>query len=152
MLINSGLEDPIIAANTYLEESLDSLQSAGVLHRRNRMTIAELVDSLLEIFHNEDVSDDDIFSTVTEAWGENEKDLAGQGANDADDSDDGMQTISRPEALQVALLLRAYTKQMDSTFARKMEAILAQFGSETCHQAQGSLRSSTLDRYFKKVA
>ncbi|KAF8344294.1 uncharacterized protein EI90DRAFT_3115046 [Cantharellus anzutake] len=152
MVINFDSEDPIATANACLEENLDSLQSAGVLHRGNKMSIAELVDSPLEIFRIGDVSDDDIFSTVTEAWRNDGKDLVELGADDVDDSDDDTQTISHPEALHAALLLWTYTKQMDSAFAWKMEATLARFGRETCHQAQVSLRSSTLDSYFKKVS
>ena len=150
MLVDSM--DPIIAANSRVEEGLDNLQSAGILNRRNRMSIAELVNNPLEVIRIENVSDDDIFNAVSEAWRNKEMDGIVEGDCDVDDPDDDVPIVSRQEALQAALLLRTYTKQMNSSFARKMEATLAQFGGETRHQAQSSLRSSTLDSFFKKKA
>jgi predicted nucleotidyltransferase len=62
-----------------------------------------------------------------------------------------MPAVSRKDAIQAALLLKTYTKQVNSSFARKMESMLAQFGHETRYEAQSLLCSSTLDSYFKKI-
>ncbi|KAF8312169.1 uncharacterized protein EI90DRAFT_3023139 [Cantharellus anzutake] len=120
---NLGTADPIAAASACVEEGLDALKSAGALHKRNRMSIAELVNNPLETTHINDVSDNDIFDAVSEAWEHGDKDLAG--AHDADDSGDDTPVVSHQEALQAALLLMTYTKQIHSSFARKMEVILA---------------------------
>jgi hypothetical protein len=143
--------DPIAIANAPIEEGLNSLQSVGILSKRNRMSIAELVDNPSEIVHAADVSDDDIFNAVSKAWENREKDNIAEGAHDANNSDEDMPAVSRKDAIQAALLLKTYTKQVNSSFARKMESMLAQFGRETRYEAQSLLRSSTLDSYFKKI-
>ncbi|KAF8312436.1 uncharacterized protein EI90DRAFT_3186623 [Cantharellus anzutake] len=141
--------DPITIANVHIEEGLNSLQS--VFSKRNRMSIAKLVDNPSEIIHAADVSDDDIFNAMSKAWENREKDNIAEGTHDANNSDDDMPAVSCKDAIQAALLLKTYTKQVNSSFAWKMESMLAQFGHETHYEAQSLLHSSTLGSYFKKI-
>ncbi|KAF8327374.1 uncharacterized protein EI90DRAFT_3127018 [Cantharellus anzutake] len=143
--------DPIAITNAHIEEGLNSLQSVGILSKRNRMSMAKLVDNPSEIIHAADVSDDDIFNAMFKAWENREKDNIAEGAHDANNSDDDMPAVSHKDAIQAALLLKTYTKQVNSSFAWKMESMLAQFGCKTHYEAQSLLHSSTLDSYFKKL-
>ena len=54
MIDMMGAMDPIAVADACVEEALDSLQSARVLHKRNR--IVELVTDPLEITHIKNIS------------------------------------------------------------------------------------------------
>ncbi|KIK74702.1 hypothetical protein PAXRUDRAFT_789118, partial [Paxillus rubicundulus Ve08.2h10] len=52
------------------------------------------------------------------------------------------------KALQVALLLQKYTKDLDDPFAHKLEIMLGLFGRKTRTAAMQNTQDTTLISYF----
>ena len=77
-----------------------------------------------------DASDEDIYQAVMEAKGA--RGLSATSGGDNNDHDGPVESApTRNEALQAALLLCKYTKDLNDPFARRLETMLGSFGRQT---------------------
>ncbi|KAG6864117.1 hypothetical protein C0991_012351 [Blastosporella zonata] len=147
-LLNSDpVDDGIAAAEKEVTDTLSNLEERGILHTRNRLTLEELLNPVSErvILSG---SEDDIYQAVMErVEGEQNQEI-----NGGDDGDiDIIPKPTRGDALKAASLLQEYVLDMDESFAREMEAILAKFGRQTRLAEVKSLHLSAITDYFTPI-
>ena|ERR1700742_1832414 len=112
----------------------------------NRLTINDLLNPLTEgevVPRN--VTDDEIVTSVREMR-EAEQMME---IMDGDNTNGGeFATTSRGDALKASLTLRNYISDLDEPFARKLEAMLSDFGHQTRFDIEQKLQPSYITDYF----
>ncbi|SJL05224.1 uncharacterized protein ARMOST_08590 [Armillaria ostoyae] len=132
-------------AMTDVEESLDALQTTGVLQTANWMSIESLLNPEAELDNMEgEVTDEDIFKAVMTA--RNEEEVEEMGDADADVCIDPLP--SRKEALKAVSTLQKYIGSLDVPYLHQLEGILASFGRQTRLEEAHSLKDTEITMYF----
>ncbi|KIK79619.1 hypothetical protein PAXRUDRAFT_160876 [Paxillus rubicundulus Ve08.2h10] len=108
------------------------------------MDISELLNPTVEAHHTFDATDKDIYEAVMEAKRLQED----SDGNKLDSAVDGPPPPARNEALQVALLLQRFTKDLDDPFARKLEVMLGSFRRRTHTKEMQAMKPTKLTSYF----
>ncbi|EIN11808.1 DDE-domain-containing protein [Punctularia strigosozonata HHB-11173 SS5] len=144
-LLNS---DPVAAAEKEVEDTLEELQSRGVLQRVNRMAIGELLNHTGEdIAADVGTSDEDIVQSVLDVK-RGQDQMEADGGDDAEEGDDAAPRPTRREALEAAQTLRSYLSSMPEDFARVLENNLLTFGRHTRLEEARNMRSTSITDYF----
>lgn len=129
-----------------VEAELDTLESIGVLHKKNRVELDDLFNPEEEQNPGyEKTTDQELFQSVTDAQAEDE------GADDENPDDDEPELRPRPsrkDALQAVDLLQQYISPMDADYARKMETILASFGRQTRLEREQDMQPTIITDFF----
>ena len=146
---NTAPVNPVAAVEKVVESALDDLQSTGVLHPSNRMSIEDLLNPTVEAHKVSNGTDEDIYQAVMDAKTAREVMEAGPGTGAGLGAVDLEPAPTRTEALQAVMLLQRYTGAIDGPFARKVEAVLGSFGRETRREAMKSLKETKLTTYFR---
>jgi hypothetical protein len=144
---NTGTQgDPIANAERRVEEALDELESTGALQHTNRMNIDTLLNPAHESQLLDDTSDEEIFKAVQDSRKEAEASV-NSGFND----DAPIDTCpTRRELLQAVSVINDYVNTLDSTFARKMEAVLASFNRQLRLDESRGMTSTHISDYFTR--
>jgi hypothetical protein len=145
-LLNSKLSDALAHAENNVSSSLDQLEARGVLQRRNRMDLEELLNPISERELVDMVSEEDIFKSVQDML-EAEQMME---MNGGDDEDAVEAKPTRKEALTAAFTLRRYIADINEPFARKLEGILASFGHQTRLEEVSTMETTYISDYFTR--
>jgi len=133
-----------------LTEGLTVLEGRGVLQRRNCLSIEELLNPMHEDqIISADITDESIAESVRAKHAAFQS-METNGGDDPDDLGDEVMEVkpSRREALAASMTLQRFVANMDDPFARRLEALLANFGRQTRFEESIALRSSRITDYF----
>jgi hypothetical protein len=111
--------------------ALDALEATGILQHSNCMDVAQLLSPDVEAHNIFEATDKDIFQSVVDAkvtWEQNVR--VGDDCECAACIEPGP---TRKEALQAALILWNFIKELDNPFAHNLELMLCSFGPRTSH-------------------
>ncbi|KAJ7661795.1 hypothetical protein B0H17DRAFT_953421, partial [Mycena rosella] len=133
-------------AETALSETLQDLQSRGVLQKGNSLSVEALVD-VPEEQVMEDATDEEIFEAV-QNMRMCRQDMEINGGDDNQDEHSPEPKPTRKEALHVMGTLRRYLEDEEGSFERKMEVSLVSFGRETRLTHTKSLVSTSITDYL----
>lgn len=130
-----------------ISDSLNHLEALGVLHKRNRMDLEELLNPVLEQVLVDDISDEEIFRSVVDMREAEQMMEVNGGYDDEDDVD---QKPTRNEALAAAFTLRSYVADINEPYARRLESIIATFGRQTRLEEAQALEPTFITDYFTR--
>jgi hypothetical protein len=149
-LLNSDPDplEAVIHAEKDISNSLNQLEELGVLQKRNRMDLEELLNPVSEQQLVDKISEDEIFRSVQDML-EAEQMMEVNGGCDVDD-DFVDEKPTRKEALTAAFTLRNYVADINEPFARKLESILASFGHQTRLEEAQAMEPSYITDYFTR--
>jgi hypothetical protein len=137
--------DALVHAEKGVSSSLDQLEARGVLQRRNRMDLEELLNPSFEKELISTVSDEEIFKSVQDML-EAEQMMEVDGGDDLEEAAEVKPT--RKEALTAAFTLQRYVADINKPFARKLEGILASFGHQTRLEEVSAMETTHITDYF----
>ena len=148
--VEDPVEDFISEAERELADALDDLEATGALQPSNRMSIKALLNPPDESSMMDETTDFEIFQAVMEARKERESD--GDDESDAIKSVD-LETVVKPrrtckEALQASLIMQDFLQELNTPYARSLEAELFSFGHQTRHLEFQSMKSTHITDYF----
>ncbi|KIK80626.1 hypothetical protein PAXRUDRAFT_158156, partial [Paxillus rubicundulus Ve08.2h10] len=109
--------------------------------------INELVNPAIEAHQVFEATDEGIYEAVMDVKRVQEE-LAKSGDVDVKSDAPVEPAPMRNEALQAALLLQKYTKDLDDPFTRKLEIMLGLFGRKTRTATMQNTQDTTLISYF----
>jgi len=135
--------DPIANAEQSVESALDELESTGALQRANRIDINSLLNPADESRLLDDSSDQEICNAVLDSHKEASSLVVNNDLNS-----DAPTCPTRREVLQAVSVINTYINTLDTTFARKMEAVLASFNHQMRLQESRSMTSTHITNYF----
>jgi hypothetical protein len=147
-LLNSEPLEGVDRAEKDISDSLNQLEERGVLQKRNRMDLEDLLNPASEEELVGEISDEEIFQSVVDMH-EAEQMMEVNGGYDVDD-DVVDEKPTRKEALAAAFTLRSYVADINEPFARKLEGILASFGRQTRLEEAQSLETTYITDYFSR--
>ena len=154
MLIDTPTHDrdPIAEAEEAVKSTLDELQSLGVLQKANRMDLEQLLNPIEEQarhYMTVELSNQDICDAVLKAMASEDTNT-----NDHNDSEDEAAVRPRPtrcKALEAISVIQSYVEDIDSSYARKVEDVLATFGRQTRVEGMKTARETKIIDFFKKI-
>ena len=110
------------------------------------MDILELLNPAVETVNVFDATDEEIYNSGMEA-----KKLCKSvvlKVSEGDDNEPVTPVTTCTKALQVALVLCKYTKDLNNPFTHKLELILSQFSQRTQMEGIQSMKDSKITAYF----
>jgi hypothetical protein len=147
-LLNSQLNVALSHVEKGVSSSLDQLEARGVLQRKNRMDLEELLNPISEQELVDRVSEEEIFKSVQDMLEAKQM----MEVNGGDDVDEDIQVVqgkpTRKEALTAAFTLQQYIADINEPFARKLECILASFGCQTRLEDICTMETTHITDYF----
>jgi len=147
-LLNSEPLGGVDRAEKDISDSLNQLEELGVLQKRNRMDLEELLNPVSEQELVGEISDEEIFRSIVDMH-EAEQMMEVNGGCDVDDEVVDKKP-TRKEALTAAFTLKSYVADINEPFARKLEGILASFGRQTRLEEAQSLETTYITDYFTR--
>ncbi|KDQ32381.1 hypothetical protein PLEOSDRAFT_154560 [Pleurotus ostreatus PC15] len=139
------LDPPDVSpAEKHLNETLQQLQTLGILRQKNMMNLNELLNPSEEQALINHTSEEDIFNAVTSQT------AADEPIDDGNPSDDE-QVASKPsrkDALVAASVLREYISDIDSPLCRRLEDSLVSFGIQTRYEVSRTLKPTKISDHF----
>lgn len=146
-LLNSQSSDDALAhVEKEVLSSLDQLEARGVLRRRNRLNLDEMLNPLSEQELVGMVTEKEIFESVQDVLAA-EQLMEVNGGDDVDDEKTRVKPM-RKEALTAAFTLQKYIADINEPFARKLEDILASFGRQTRLEGVQAMESTYITDYY----
>ena len=139
----------LLNSESTVTSSLDQLEARGLLQRKNRMDIEELLNPRSEqelIAGN--VSEEGIFKSVQDMV-EAEQMMEVNGGDDIQVDEETVQVKpTQKEALSATFTLQKYIADINEPFARKLEGILASFGHQTRLERNRLMETTQITDYF----
>ena len=150
ILLNSQSSNALSHVEKDVSSCLDQLEARGVLQRRNRMDLEELLNpgSELELISKAPNLEEDIFKSVRDKLAAEQ--MAEVNGGDDVDEDTVEMKPTRKEALTAAFTLQKYVADINEPFARKLEAILASFGRQTRMEEAHMMETTYITDYFAR--
>ena len=144
------LEDPASIAEKEVEAALDDLESTGVLHKSNRMSLEALLNPTEESQVMDETTDEEICHAVQNARRADENLDRNGGDDDADDDAEPEAIPSRKEVLKAVSTISGYIAGLDKPIARKLESILHSFRQQLHLEAGRNMRATSITDYFER--
>lgn len=145
VLASLDIDDGQRETEQEIQRELDSLEERGLLHKKNRLTVDELVNSPAEAINGyADISDAELFSAVTEA---RQLDLE---ERDSNDDPEIQPRPRRQDVLRAAEVIRSYTEDMNGQLAREVEVLIGKLSRELRLEEQQALKPTFIDSFFTR--
>jgi hypothetical protein len=147
----SSLLNPVREAEQQLSDSLDGLEERRVLQHVNRLSISDLVHPESEQ-NSEQATVKDIYDAVIASRSAQSTSDAAGGDNDHDDDAEPISRPTRREALNAAATLQSFIATLGDDYARKLEAVLSNFGRQTQLEATNAMVETSITNFFAKTS
>ena len=140
--------NPTQEAKDAVRSALDDLEKTGVLQHLNQMDISELLNPAVEAHQLFEATDQDIYEAVMEAKEAQEESTRSNETSDANLDDPVEPVPTCIEALQAALLLQKYTRDLDDPITHKLETMLSSFRRMTHMAGMWNMKETKLISYY----
>ncbi|KIK76026.1 hypothetical protein PAXRUDRAFT_18499 [Paxillus rubicundulus Ve08.2h10] len=140
-------ENLVRQAEDAVESTLNTLEKTGLLQHTNQMDINKLLNPAVKVHQVFEETDEDIYEAVMDAkrvWEESAK----SGEVDVESDAPVEPAPMCNKALQAALLLQKYMRDLDDPFAHKLEMMLGLFGRKMCTATMQNTKDTELTNYF----
>ena len=143
-------EAPLLKAEAEVEAALNNLESTGVLHKSNRMSIEALLNPMDESQVMDGSTDEEICHAVQNAKEAEGNSPENGGDDDVEDDAEPEEMPSRQEALKAVSVIDGYVAGLDDPIARKIEALLHSFRWQLSLEGGRNMVATSITDYFER--